>query len=131
MAKRYSLDGEIERLTRLTGRLGRRLEYNLRAPRSAGEPETKALPSEEWRQLFGEYTSALRALEHGHGERVKRRLLAERSNVRPPMTDEQFEREIRALGAQVVLNATEADIETWLAARAAARQDKAAPRGRA
>lgn len=130
MAKRYTLDGEIERLTRLTGRLGRRLEYNLRAPRSAGEPETKALPSEEWRQLFGEYTSALRALEHGHGERVKRRLLAERSNVRPPMTDEQFEREIRALGAKVVLNATDADIESWLAARAVA-QDKAAPRGRA
>lgn len=131
MAKRYTLDGEIERLTRLTGRLGRRLEYNLRAPRSSGEPETKALPSEEWRQMFGEYTSALRGLEHGHGERVKRRLLAERVHGRPPMTDEQFEREIRALGAQVVLNATDADIETWLAARAAARQDKATRRGQA
>lgn len=129
MAKRYTLDGEIERLTRLTGRLGRRLEYNLRAPRSAGEPETKALPSEEWRQMFGEYTSALRALEHGHGERAKRRLLARKYHT--PLTDEEYERDLRAFCAEAVLKATDADLETWLAARAAARQDKATPRGQA
>jgi hypothetical protein len=129
MAKRYTIDGEIERLTRLTGRLGRRLEYNLRAPRSAGEPETKALPSEEWRQLFGEYTSALRALEHGNGERFKRRLLSQKYHT--PLTDEEYERQVRALCAEVVMKATDADLETWLAARAAAWQDKATPRGQA
>lgn len=129
MAKRYTLDGEIERLTRLTGRLGRRLEYNLRAPRSAGEPETKALPSEEWRQMFGEYTSALRTLAHGHGDRFKQRLLAQKHHT--PLTDEEYERQVRVLCAEVVMKATDADLETWLAARAAARQGKATPRGQA
>jgi hypothetical protein len=48
-----------------------------------------------------------------------------------PLTDEEYERELRALCADAVLKATDADLETWLAARATARQDKATPRGQA
>jgi hypothetical protein len=82
MGKRYTLDSELERLTRLAGRLGRRLEYGLRSPRAAGEPEATTLPGEEWREMFGAYESALRTLAHGHSERIKRRLLEQRPAAR-------------------------------------------------
>jgi hypothetical protein len=131
MGRKYTMENELERLTRLAGRLGRRLEYNLRAPRSAGEPEATTLPGEEWRVMFASYESALRTLAHGHSERIKRRLLERKASNQGMLTDEEYERDMRQLAAESVMEASDADLEAWLAARAAAKQGKATPRGQA
>ena len=129
MGKRYTLDNELERLTRLAGRLGRRLEYGLRSPRAAGEPEATTLPGQEWREMFGAYESAVRTIAHGNSEGIKRRILLHKASGMGVMTDEEFKRGMRELAADSVMEASDADLEAWLAARAAARQGKATPRG--
>jgi hypothetical protein len=131
MGKRYTFDNELERLTRLAGRLGRRLEFGLRSPRAAGEPEAATLPSQEWREMFGAYERALRTIAHGRGESVKLRLLAQKAGAGDVLTDDEYEREMRQLAAESVMEASDADLEAWLAARAAAQQGKATPRGQA
>jgi hypothetical protein len=131
MGKRYTLDNELERLTRLAGRLGRRLEFGLRSPRAAGEPEATTLPGQEWREMFGAYERALRTIAHGSSEHMKLRILAKKASDLDGMSDEEFKREMRELGAHSVMEASDADLEAWLAARTAARQSKATPRGQA
>jgi PHD/YefM family antitoxin component YafN of YafNO toxin-antitoxin module len=131
MGKRYTLDNELERLTRLAGRLGRRLEYGLRSPRAAGEPEATILPGQEWREMFGAYERALRTIAHGSSEGVKLRILAKKASDAGVMTNEEYEREMRQLAAESVMEASDADLEAWLASRETARQGKAMPRGQA
>lgn len=73
--------------------------------------------------MFGKYTSALRTLAHGHCERIKRRLLEQKLG-HAPMSNEEYEPEKREFTADCVMEASAADLEAWLAARAAARQGK-------
>lgn len=125
MGKRYTLDNELGRLTRLAGRLGRRLEYALRSPRAAGEPEATTLPGQEWREMFGAYERALRTLAHGNSEYFKMRILAKKASDAGTVTDEEFKSGMREFAAESVMEASDADLEAWLAARTAARQRKA------
>jgi hypothetical protein len=111
MGKRYTLDNELERLTRLAGRLGRRLEYGLRSPRAAGEPEPTILPGQEWRERFGAYERALRTIAHGSSEGVKLRLLAKKASDAGALSDEEFKRGMRELAAESVMEASDADLE--------------------
>jgi hypothetical protein len=130
MGKCYTLDNEFERLTRLAGRLGRRLEYGLRSPRAAGEPEATTLPGQEWREMFGTYERALRTIAHGSSEGFKLRILAKKASDAGAMTDEEFKRGMHEFAAESVMEASDADLEAWLAARATARQ-REATRGQA
>lgn len=121
MGKRYTIDNELARLTRLAGRLGRRLEYGLRSPRAAGEPEATTLPGPEWCELFGAYERAIRLIGHGSSELLKLRILAKKASDAGVMSDEEYKREMRELAAESVRMASDADLEAWLAARTAAR----------
>jgi len=47
------------------------------------------------------------------------------------LTDEEFKRGMRELAAESVMEASDADLEAWLAARTSARQLKATPREQA
>jgi hypothetical protein len=81
--------------------------------------------------MFGAHESALRTLAHGHSERIKRRLLEQKASNQGMLTDEEYERDMRQLAAESVMEASDADLEAWLVSRAAAKQGEATPRGQA
>jgi hypothetical protein len=60
------------------------------------------VPGNEWCRLARLYQDGYRVLATLELETAKVRLLAERAHVRAPMTDEEFSREIEALGRKAV-----------------------------
>jgi hypothetical protein len=70
----------------------------------------------------------LRTIAHGSSEGVKLRILAKKASDVGMLTDEELKREMRQLTAESVMEASDADLEAWLAARATARHGTARPR---
>jgi hypothetical protein len=65
----------------------------------------------------------------GRDESFKLWLLAQKAGKEGVITDEEYESGMRQLAAESVMQASDADLEAWLAAHAAAQQCKATPSG--
>jgi len=77
------------------------------------------LPGKEWCRLAKLYQDAYRMLATLELETAKVRLRAERSHVPAPMTDEEFQREIEAVGGDAVRALPVEDLEAELERRRA------------
>ena len=86
---RQFLRGDAERQVGMLTALRERLQRDL-------ERRPDELPGKEWCRLAKLYQDAYRMLATLELETAKVRLRAERSHVRAPMTDEEFQREIVA-----------------------------------
>lgn len=93
---RQFLRGDAERQVGMLTALTERLERDL------AKLPADAVPGKEWVRVARLRLDAYRMLATLELETAKVRLLAERSHVPAPMTDEEFQREIKTLGREAV-----------------------------
>lgn len=111
---RFLVD-EAEAQTRILATLRGRLERG----QAAADPASTEPPSREWVRAARLYFDGYRALAQLELEHAKIRLLAERAHVRAPMTDDEFQAQIAALGRQALDTLSAEDLEAALARKRA------------
>jgi hypothetical protein len=106
---RHPLEVEAARLAGLTRRLGKRLMYRHRRMLA------DAVPDEDWRESYKLYRDAVLGLLKEQRERARLP-----PGSRPPtVSDEDFEREIKALAAQAVQELPQDELDRLLEDRRA------------
>lgn len=84
-----------------------------------GKLPADAVPGKEWVRVARLYQDGYRHLAQLELEAAKLRLLAERSKVRAPMTDDEFAAQIEALGRKAVGALSVEELEAELARKRA------------
>jgi hypothetical protein len=109
------LTEEAEAQTRILVTLRGRLERG----QAAADPAKSDPPSREWVRACRLYFDGYRSLANLELEHAKIRLMAERSHVRAPMSDDEFQQQIAALGRQALDTLSAEDLEAALARKRA------------
>jgi predicted nucleic acid-binding protein len=106
---RRKAEQQVGMLTALTERLERDL----------AKLPADAVPGKEWVRVARLRLDAYRMLATLELETAKVRLVAERSHVRAPMSDEEFQREIEALGREAMRALSDDELRTEIERRRA------------
>lgn len=91
---RAFIESALETKCRILTKLGARLERG----QDAADPKSTAPPSREWVRAASLYCDGVRHVAELELEHAKVQLLAQRMNVKQPMTDEEYQRKLEALG---------------------------------
>lgn len=105
------LKAESERYMALLERLGAKLTATL--PSDVNEFGT---PSRDWARSFGHYSGGVRGMLAEQRERVKLKLLAGKAG-QAPLTDEEYESELRQLAIEAVRELPERELQEELVRR--------------
>ena len=112
------LSEEAEAQTRILVTLRGRLERG-QAAAEKRDPENTKAPSREWVRAARLYFDGYRHLAQLELELAKVRILAERSHIRAPMSDDEFQAQIEALGRRAMDAASAEELEAALARKRA------------
>jgi len=112
------LTEEAEAQTRILATLRGRLERGQVAAEKR-DPQDAKSPSREWVRAARLYFDGYRHLAQLELEHAKIRLLAERAQVRAPMSDDEFQAKIAALGRQALDTLSAEELEDALARKRA------------
>lgn len=109
---RQFLRSQAERQASMLGLLAARLERDLR-------DNPVGLPSKEWCRVARLYQDGYRNLAQQELEAAKVQLLARRVSGRAPLSDDEYEQQMAALGREAVRALSVDELEAELAAKRA------------
>jgi hypothetical protein len=105
------LKAESLRYMALLERLGAKLTGSL-----AADCNDVGTPSRDWARSFGHYSGGVRGLLGEQRERAKLKLLAGKAGQQP-LSDEEYEAELRQLAIETVRELPESELQAELARR--------------
>jgi hypothetical protein len=108
------LGEEAEAQCRILAKLRGRLERG----QDAADPRSTAPPSREWVRSMALYLDGYRVLAQLEIEHAKLQLLAQRTGAKP-MSDEEYQAQLQALGRDALDTQPEDELEAALARRRA------------
>ena len=112
---RQFIESALETKCRILTKLGAKLERG----QDAADPKSTAPPSREWVRACAMYCDGVRHVAQLELEHAKVQLLAQRMNVKQPMTDEEYQRQLEALGDDALDTHPVEKLEAALARRRA------------
>lgn len=115
------LKSESERYMALLERLGEKLSKSI-----AVDVNTKGTPSRDWARSFGNYSTGVRGMLQEQRERARLKLLAGKAG-QVPLTDEEYEAELKQLAMDSVRELPEQELRAELARRGFNADDLATP----
>jgi hypothetical protein len=112
---RAFIEESLETKCRILTKLGARIERG----QDAADPKSTAPPSREWVRACALYCDGVRHVAQLELEHAKVRILADRAGHKPPMSDEEFQAQIQALGRQALDTLSADELEQALARKRA------------